>query len=147
MRRAFTLAELIVTLAILGIVAAVTGPAIARLGRETNPAVAASAWLNVMRSARASALETSAPVTLTLDPATGHWWASQLTAGESRPLGEGGLLLGAGAAISANSPRPQWVFAPTGGAAGDSVVAHERDGSQRVLSADPWTGEPRADPR
>jgi prepilin-type N-terminal cleavage/methylation domain-containing protein len=146
-RRAFTLAELIVTLAIIAVAAAVTVPAIAQLGRQTQTAPTARAVLDLLHSARASALEKSATVTLVIDPATAHWWAAAFTNGESRALGEGRLSLEEGASITANVPRARWSFSPNGTASGDTVVAHERDGSARPIAVEPWNGEAHADAR
>lgn len=131
--RGYTLAELLVVLAILGIMAAAAVPA---LGVWLNgEPTAEEAVADLLRDARAVALETARPVTLTLDPATGGWL---LEREPDEPV-EGRLELGEAELLNTN-PRVVVRFGPTGGAEGGPIQVRREDWLI-VVRADRWTGE------
>lgn len=146
MRRAFTIAELLVTLVIMSVVAGAVAPAVGSLVRDAREPTTETAVMMLLRRARQTALERGAPVTLTLDPAGARWWAR--VGGDSGmvALTSGALVLDAGVALDAGAPRAQWTFAPTGAASGAALTVRRGDRAT-VITVDAWTGEAQADAR
>src|SRR6266516_6370849 len=70
----FTLAEIVVVLALLGIMAAVAVPAFTRLDPEDDATRGAADVVRVLHRARRSALERAVPATVVVDPTDGHYW-------------------------------------------------------------------------
>jgi len=115
----FTLAEIVVVLALLGIMAAVAVPAFTRLDVEDDATRAAGAVTTVLSAARRVALERAAPATVTVEPASGRYWT---TVGDSAPSSDSGAFAPpAGVTLLGPDPRARFVFRPNGTAVGDSL--------------------------
>jgi len=136
--RGFTLIELVVTLAIAGIAAAVAVPALGALLREEPRASAPAAEL--LDRARRTATERGTRVTVVLVPETGRYWAWADTREGRTVLAEGVLALGPDARLVATKPRLRIAFDPYGGAVGDTLAIHTAAGGELVIP-DRWTGE------
>jgi prepilin-type N-terminal cleavage/methylation domain-containing protein len=137
MRHGFTLAEIIVVLALLGIVAAVAVPAFTRLDATDAATGAAGDVVRLLRAARRVALEHSTSATVVLEPASGRYW---LAMGDSAPGSDSGTLaLPAGVTLGP-APRARFVFEPNGAAIGDSLLVR---GPERAafVTVDRWTGD------
>ncbi|MEJ2218707.1 MAG: prepilin-type N-terminal cleavage/methylation domain-containing protein [Gemmatimonadota bacterium] len=133
MKRGYTLVEMLVVLAILGIMAGAAVPAVGVwLDRTPSPAEEVAA---LIRNARALALETGCPVTLTWDPQSGRWL---IEAGDAAPV-EGAVAL-RGATVMTPLRRVVVQFAPTGGADVGPVQVRWNDRLD-VVRADRWTGK------
>jgi len=141
-KRGFTLVEVVVVIAILGITAAAVVPALARATTEDDLTRGARALGDVLDAARSRALERTRSVSVTLVPETGRYWVS---AG-AEPLDSGILGLDPGVRLQSPAPRPSFRFDPLGTADGDSVLLVGPSGA-RALSLDRWTGALRAPAR
>lgn len=137
MRRGFTLAELIVVLAILSISAAAAAPALAPfLGDgdlSTTDALAA-----VLRTAQGAAVKQATSTAVLLAPASGRY--SVRVAG--LPAAEGVLPLPEGTTLESTEPRVRFDFTATGLAVAGQVFIRE-GGRTVVVDVDRWTGEIR----
>ena len=154
-RRAHTLTEMLVALAILGVMAGAVVPALLPSRDEDDVTRTARTLVELLHRSRASAAELGAAVTLVVDPATGRVWMS---AGDDAPLVEhleaeslaeslsrarhDGRAVG----IAAEGPRVRWTFAPSGLAFGQPVLVHNQMRGV-VVGVDRWTGEAYANPR
>ena len=144
-RRGFTLLEMGLVLAIMGVSALLVAPQIARLG-QNKPAAVGDALVKLLHDARQIAIERNETVTLRLDPTSGRYRADTVGVSGSGELGEGTITLGAQEILVTDSPRLVYVFHPTGSAFADTVGV--RGGSTAVLVAvDPWNGVAYAYPR
>lgn len=141
MKRGFTLVEVMVVIAILGITAAAVVPALARAAAEDDLTRSARIVGDLLEGARTRALEQATPVSVTLVPETGRYW---VVVGAMRD--SGALALDPGVRLQAASPRPSVRFDPLGTADGDSVMLVGPSGA-RGLSLDRWTGALRAPAR
>ena len=154
-RRAHTLTEMLVVLAILGVMAGAVVPALLPTRDEDEVTRTARTLVELLHRSRASAAELGAAVTLVIDPATGRVWMS---AGDDTPLVEyveaeslteslsRARHAGRAVAIAAVGPRVRWTFAPSGPAFGEPVLVHDATRGV-VVGVDCWTGEPYAKPR
>ena len=154
-RRAHTLTEMLVALAILGIMAGVVVPALFPSRDEDDVTRTARTLVELLHRSRASAAELGGAVTLTVDPATGRAWVS---VGDDAPLAENldaeslaesltrARHAGSAVAIAAAEVRVRWIFAPSGLAFGEPVLVHNATRGV-VVGVDRWTGEPYAHPR
>lgn len=141
--RGFTLVEILVVLAILGITAAAVVPALARATEEDSTTRAARELERVLIAARTAALERARPVDLTLLPEQGRY-RTRLRDGAA--LDSGTIALDAGIRIrSAVSPQV-FRFSPTGTVDGDSLLVLGTGGA-RVVLVDRWTGGIRVESR
>jgi general secretion pathway protein H len=127
---AFTLVELLIVLAILGLTAAVVVPALPRLVPDDPLTQSTGEVVGLLREARGAALERAAPVTVTLDPATGRYWTGDTSAV---------LHLAEGVTLSADTNRVSFTFTATGPAHGPVVLVRAPDGARQV-GVDRWTG-------
>ena len=154
-RRAHTLTEMLVVLAILGVMAGAVVPVLLASRDEDEVTRTARTLVELLQRSRASAAELGATVTLVVDPATGRAWMS---AGDDAPLVEyvaaeslaeslsRSRHAGRTVAIVAEGPRVRWTFAPSGLAFGQSVLIHDPMRGV-VVGVDRWTGEVYATPR
>jgi prepilin-type N-terminal cleavage/methylation domain-containing protein len=136
--RGFTLAEIVVVLALLGIIAGVALPAFARLDASDDATRAAEEVLRVLQGARQAALERAAATAVLVEPASGRYW---VTFGDSAA----GTVTGtftppAGVTLVGPEPRARVLFLPTGTAVADSLFLR---GPTRtaVVAVDRWTGD------
>lgn len=154
-----TLIELLVTLSILALVAAVVAPALARRAPADDLTRAAAEVRAVLTHARQTALANGATVTLMIDPVNARYWiepadasteqtsdaSSRLRARATDASPPDSIALPPGVQIVATAPRVQYVFSPTGPAFGEPVTLVHEGRSVRV-ALDPWTGSPRVQP-
>ena len=139
-RAGYTLAELVVVLVILGVVAAGVAPAIRSVERDPLDS-AADEVSRAALAARNAALQSGAPVRLTLDPATREFLIERMDDSSSTPLWRGALALGEGVTMDRSGGALRIVFARTGTAAPDSISLLSPDGS-RLVRVGGWTGAP-----
>ena len=154
-RTGHTLTEMLVVLAILGVMAGAVVPVMRDTREEDAVAQAARVLVELLNHSRASAANRGVVVTLVVDPATGRAWTSEgddaalVPDSSTTPLAESlarARHAGAAVTIAAGVPRARWTFAPSGLAFGDAVVVH--DPTHAVLIAvDRWTGEVYAQAR
>jgi type II secretion system protein H len=141
--RGFTLVEMIVVLAILGITAAAVVPAFARAVHEDELTRATGQLERALVAARGRAIERAVSVTVTLVPETGRYWV-RLAEGEA--LDSGTVALDRGVRLVSAAPRPRFRFDPPGMADSDSLLVLGPTGA-RAVCVDRWTGEIHAEPR
>lgn len=154
MRGGFTLLELVVVLALVGILAAVSVPALVSWTDSADPhETALRELVAVLESARARATDRAVPVRVVVDSGEGRYWTSALHPEGPAEL-ERGLLIDAGhgalelevAGPDAQAGRARFVFRPGGAAAGDTLILRDAGRSARI-SVDPWTGAARVERR
>ncbi|HYT05179.1 MAG TPA: prepilin-type N-terminal cleavage/methylation domain-containing protein [Gemmatimonadales bacterium] len=136
--RGFTLAEIVVVLALLGIIAAVAVPAFTRLDAGDDATRAAGDVVRVLHAARLAALEHAGAATVLVDPASGHYW---VTLGDSGGgAASGAFAMPPGVTLLGPEPRAQFLFQPTGAAAGDSLFL-KGPARTAVVTVARWTGD------
>jgi type IV fimbrial biogenesis protein FimT len=144
-RRGFTLLEMIVVLAIMGVAAGLVAPALVSFGAQ-QPAGSADALLALLRDARLFAIQHNDLVTLRLDPTTLEYEADTSGVFGTGVLAMGKLDLGGALSLSTDQPRLRYVFQPTGAAFADTVLIHGGDRAQWV-GVDSWSGVASAQAR
>jgi prepilin-type N-terminal cleavage/methylation domain-containing protein len=143
MSRGFTLAEIIVVLAVLGITAAVVVPAFTRLAPDDDETRAAAQLDGLVARARSTALQRATAVEVTLIPQSGRYW---VRLGDGTPLDSGDIVLGPSVTLNSPVPRPRVRFSRLGVVDADSLVVLGPTGA-RLLGFDRWTGDARVEPR
>lgn len=139
----FTLVEVFVVLAILGITAAAVVPGLARATEEDDITRATGQLERILGAARVRAIEQAAVVTVTLIPENGRYWTR---VGDGQPVDSGSIALDHGVRLQSAAPRPRFRFDPLGMADGDALLALGPTGA-RVLVLDRWTGDLRVQVR
>ena len=139
-RSAHTLWEILVVLTILGAVAALVAPAIGFV-RSAGDDVAQTTndLSSLLQQARLMALERETVIDVRLDPAAGHAWIFALDSGGLRPIATTTLRRVSAADVIAAEIRPRYVFTPTGGSTGSTLVVRGIGGERRI-TVDPWAG-------
>lgn len=145
-RGGFTLAEVIVVLAILGITAAAVVPAFTRVVDDDPVTAAARSLERILLDARATALTRAVPVRVAVVPETGHYWVYEEGGGAGVTLDSGWVTLARGLRLWSAAARPTMRFSPLGVADGDSLLVLGASGA-RALVITRWTGAVRADAR
>jgi prepilin-type N-terminal cleavage/methylation domain-containing protein len=142
-RRGYTLLEMSVVLVVMAIAATLVVPALVDLGQEPVPHTA-DALLDLLRSARALAVDRAVDVTVLVDPVTGSYRADSTGVQGTGVVATGQLALRGDEAMVTDLPRLRYVFQPTGAAWADSVRVRGGDSSVLVL-VDPWSGVATSD--
>jgi len=135
-----TLAELLVVLLILGMVAAVTTPALRRPGMSAGSA--AQEIAGVLGAARAAAAARGDVVRVSIELETGAFLVAADADGAGSPkiLRAGRIALPADARLTGGSEgTARAAFHPLGRARADTVVV-ERGARAFVVAVDAWTG-------
>ena len=130
-RRGATLIELVVVIALMAIVAGVAAPALRSAALGANQP-AANRVAMLLSSVRSRAIAKGVTVTLTIDPATGRFWADS-------PDTSGVITLADGASMT-GAERVHFRFLPNGQASAEPLVVTEA-GDARLVRVDPWSGE------
>jgi len=141
--RGFTLVEVLVVIAIVGITAAAVVPALARATSEDDVTRAARSFERVAVAARTTALERAIAVDLSLVPESGRYWMRLV---DGTAIDSGTIALEHGTRMRSPVPRPRFRFGSLGTADGDSLVILGASGAQ-ALVLDRWTGGIRVEPR
>jgi prepilin-type N-terminal cleavage/methylation domain-containing protein len=138
----FTLIELVVVLAIIGLAATVVAPAFRRLDRDARTTTDAISTLYAGASRAASVRRV--PVTVAIETASGHFTTlTDPAPGVARDTIESGTLpLASGARLTGG--REGWAlvsFDSQGGARG-SILGIIQEHESYEIQVDPWTAEP-----
>ncbi len=141
MRRGFTLIDVLVVLVLLGIMAAVTIPALGRVAAGDPLSGAADEVTGVLRQARKTAVERGKMVQVTIAPGEARYWV-WITGDDTSVLAEGTFALGTAVGLIADTPRALVRFSPRGAASG-GPIGILGDGRTVLIEVDRWTGELR----
>lgn len=134
----FTLVELLVVLAVLGLAAAVVVPALATRARADAASVAHALEI-AYGEARDEAVDHGVPVRVAVELGTGRYLVLAAAPGAPVPARGGAVALGAGVRLTGGDGA--WAvttFDPFGRARGDRVHIADRERAYD-LSADAWT--------
>jgi prepilin-type N-terminal cleavage/methylation domain-containing protein len=137
----FSLLELVVVLTILGITAAAVVPALRNGTEQTRDSATAAEIVRVLALAHAAALQRSADVIVTLDPASGRFAVQVWDRSGPHPLAEGIVAIPQGATLLGAEPRLHFRFSTSGVPGSDSVIVRVND-SESIVGVTPWIGEP-----
>jgi prepilin-type N-terminal cleavage/methylation domain-containing protein len=140
-RAGFTLVEVLIVLAILGLSAGLALPPLLDWAPDSRQTGAVGEVLRIVHSARTTALLEGRAMELTIDPTTGKYWIAP--ADSDRPLGAPHQLSLGDAELAATAPRLTLRWDARGRMNGDSILVHTERGV-RVIGADRWTGVPYA---
>lgn len=136
----FTLVEVVVVLAILGIVAAITAPALLRLGRQDDLTDSANAVARVLRNARLAALERAISVSAAIEPGSQRYLVSAESDEAPVILAQGSLQLAPGMRLRSDRPHVRFAFDRLGSAEPDSVTVAGGD-REAVVGVERWSGD------
>lgn len=143
--RGFTLVEVVVVIAILGIAAGAAVPALLRSDAGDPVDVSAREVVSLLRSARRAAVERSLPATVTIEPAGGRYWVEVGVPFAAESVSAGVIPLPSGVRLVGLENRARFVFDPTG--AGHGAQLSVQGDGQVAITVDRWTGEVRAESR
>jgi len=141
--RGFTIVEILVVLAILGITAAAVVPALARATEEDDVTRTARAVEHVLVAARDRALAHAARVEVALIPEQGRYWIRD---SGGQVLDSGTIALAGASRVQSGAVRPRFQFNADGTVDADSLLVLGAAGA-RALVIDRWSGAIRVDPR
>jgi len=140
-RGGFTLVEMLVVIAILAVMAAVSVPAIRDLRARDPLVLAASVTTTLLARARLTAVERATPVRVVIDPVGLHYWVRALRSGAAPDsVMSDTLLIPGDVTLGGTSARLAVTFTPSGEASGDAIVLTWR-GRSASVAADAWTGD------
>ncbi len=141
LRAGFTLVEMMVVIAILGIAAGVSVPAMRDL-RSADPLVRGTNEATTMLArTRQTAVERAETMRLSVDPATRRYRVRTLGSdAASDSVTTDSLALPEGVTIDDAQGRLTVTFAPTGEARGDTLTLRWQ-GRAVAIAADQWTGD------
>jgi len=142
-RAGFTLVEMVVVIAILGVVAGVSVPAI-RDRRAADPlAQGASEISGLLARARQTAVERAATIRVSVDPASRRYKVRTLSTGApSDSVATDSLAIADGVTLDGGDRRLTVTFMPTGEARGDTLTLRWQ-GRVAAVIVDQWTGDAR----
>jgi general secretion pathway protein H len=123
--RGFSLAELIVVLAILSIVAVAVAPLAPSWRRGPPIDLAARELVTGLRTARAAAIYGNRETVFTLDGAAGQYWSDGAPAPKALPAR-------INAAFAPGAPHGRIRFFPDGGASGGTIVLRDAQRSASI---------------
>ena len=143
MSRGFTLVEMVVVLAILGITAAAVVPAFTRIAPDDELTRAMRRLDGLIATARAAALERATPAELSLVPEADRYW---IRLENGSVLDSGPITREPNVRLWSATPRPRIRFYPVGTVDADSLSLSGSTGVSAVL-IDRWTGSIHVGPR
>lgn len=137
--KGFSLVELIVVLALLGVMAGAVAPAVTRtLIRSPGEQLVASI-ADTLRAVRREALRRGQPASLTVEPQTGRFWIALERPPRADSVREGKWTLPPATTLLHHRDRAQMRFAPAGVLRADSLVVRS-DASVGIIAVDQWSG-------
>jgi type II secretion system protein H len=139
-RRGFSLVEIVVVLAILGIAAAAVLPALRATTRAEGVAAAAADMARLLRAGRAAALARAVPVTVTFVPTSRRYLVEAERDDTAATLAEGTLPVRTDLTVAATDRPMRVTFDPYGVAKPDSLTWTGPDGLA-VVGVAPWSGD------
>jgi prepilin-type N-terminal cleavage/methylation domain-containing protein len=139
-RCGFTLLELVVVIAILGVTFAVAIPSLTNRSRYDESDVAGSIT-RLLERARNTAAEQARATRVTIAPSTARAW---FRIGDSDTALDSAITLAlpSGTTLSATTPRVEFIFEPSGRARGDQLLI-DANGARTSISVDPSSGDIR----
>ena len=141
MMRGFTLIEVVVVLAILGITTAVALPAFVQLLDEDDLTTASREVVEVLQRARRAAIRTGREVKVTVAPDQGAYWIHFGSVAARDSVRSGRWVLAPPITLRARSERVVFRFDPKGPAFGDSLFVQSATRTA-MIAVDQWTGIP-----
>lgn len=133
MRRAFTLVEVMVVLAILGTATAITLPAFRDAFRADPMRDSTAEVVRVLERARMTARVDGRSVTVTIDPKAARFWIDE-------PALSGAFELHRDASLWSDRPRVRITFDAAGTARADQLAVQAR-GATAPVFVHPFTGQ------